>query len=377
MENIKNIKLVFIVLALLGCSTVEQTDTSLVQGREIYPDHDSFSYIGRFDKRESGEVVSSWSSSKISFDFDGSDADILLTVKEYSDIYFDVEIDGKHLSVLKVNREQDVYPLCRDLDPGRKRISIVRRNQFFAGAAVFKGLVIDSESNVYKTKLLKDRYIEFIGDSLSTGHGVEGKKDDSYQANTENASKSYAGVAAQELNSEYSIIAWSGKGLYRNHGTDKSTTMPELYSLINHGSDKLWNFKDIVPDLVVINLGANDFSLSPPDKDAFVSAYKDFIYYIHSKYEGVPVMCVVGHALSNNWPINKDTDTPYKTLAIVTDYMESLKNEFEQEGINIELIKVPSLNEHYQFGSQYHPGIKHNIDTGLFTAEKIKKYMNW
>ena len=63
------------------------------------------------------------------------------------------------------------------------------------------------------------RHIEFIGNSLTCGYGVEGKdRSEPYKAETENCNLSYATIIARYFNADYTLIAHSGRGVVRNYG---------------------------------------------------------------------------------------------------------------------------------------------------------------
>ena len=68
-----------------------------------------------------------------------------------------------------------------------------------------------------------DLRIEFIGDSITCGYGVEGKTAyEGFKTTTENFMKSYAYLTAQKLGAEYSAVCYSGHGIisgYSNDGT--------------------------------------------------------------------------------------------------------------------------------------------------------------
>jgi lysophospholipase L1-like esterase len=54
-----------------------------------------------------------------------------------------------------------------------------------------------------------------------------------------------------------------------------------------------WNFKEYTPDLVVINLGSNDFSTKPhPLKEEFLKAYEQILSQLREVYGDVPVLCI-------------------------------------------------------------------------------------
>jgi len=108
----------------------------------------------------------------------------------------------------------------------------------------------------------------------------------------------YEGLVSRHNNWQYSVVAWSGRGMVRNYG-DKNITsaqpLPYYYpfsvatqgtvcfpntggqsslqsEILNSCSGTLWNFTSWVPDIVFINLGTNDYSTQPqPPRDVFVS----------------------------------------------------------------------------------------------------------
>ena len=108
------------------------------------------------------------------------------------------------------------------------------------------------------------RRIEVIGDSISVGYGVDGVNPCTNTAAVEDNPKTYGALAADALSADYSVIAWSGKGLTRNIADDGSPLMPEIYTRYGaNDADNSYTFPAAsAPDAVVINLGTNDFNYS-------------------------------------------------------------------------------------------------------------------
>lgn len=167
--------------------------------------------------------------------------------------------------------------------------------------------------------------IEFIGDSITVGFDIEGPAGnpntcpgDNYpyasDPNLTNTSKNYAFLTAQAFGADYSMIAYSGRGVYQNRdGTLNGTaepTVPGLWPLTNCNMPGTnWSFPAAsTPDLVVINLGTNDFANSDtgttqgslPDQTAFVSTYATFLQAVNSKYPKAEILVTIGPMLSDN-----------------------------------------------------------------------------
>ncbi len=57
----------------------------------------------------------------------------------------------------------------------------------------------------------------------------------------------------------------------------------------------MWDFTSWTPEIVVINLGTNDFSTEPhPLETIFNREYTRLIKFIRNQYGEIPIFCVVG-----------------------------------------------------------------------------------
>ena len=146
--------------------------------------------------------------------------------------------------------------------------------------------------------------IEFIGDSITCGYGVESKSpSDPFTTATENFSKSYAYLAAKSLGADYTTCCYSGYGIvsgYSDDGTkDEKRLLPNCYGKSSiykdYGSD--WEFSEDC-DVVVINLGTNDMNYVAADPkangDEFVEGYKAFLKTVREKSPNAPIICTMG-----------------------------------------------------------------------------------
>lgn len=121
----------------------------------------------------------------------------------------------------------------------------------------------------------RTRKIELVGDSISSGYGSRGssKMNRLHQCPVNDLTSgnkyTYNWAIAEAFGAEMSAIAWSGKGMYRNccEGTYSKRwaveTMPLLWRrrLAGDPDSTDWDFaKDGAPDMLIINLGTNDFS---------------------------------------------------------------------------------------------------------------------
>ena len=120
------------------------------------------------------------------------------------------------------------------------------------------------------------RKIEFIGDSITCGYGVEAANgEEQFTTATENAEKSYAGIISEKLGLDRMLTSFSGHGIVSGY-TDNpevpnlSELVPPYYEKVGRNgfvlpsgrtvSDIPWDFSAWQPDDIIVNLGTNDLS---------------------------------------------------------------------------------------------------------------------
>ena len=128
-----------------------------------------------------------------------------------------------------------------------------------------------------------DLYIEYIGDSISCGWGVVGDHDGNY--NSQDGSLAYPYMLSQRLNADYSVTALSGQGLIFYGKNMQNLYNGYLLSSPLRDETALYQFER-KSDLVVINIGTNDYSKRGSDgitAESFAKTYKSFIETIRAK----------------------------------------------------------------------------------------------
>lgn len=157
----------------------------------------------------------------------------------------------------------------------------------------------------------RTRKIEFIGDSITCGYGVDEQNASSmFSTTNSDGSKSYAYKTAQKLGADFSMFAASGFGVISGYtGGDLNTlqTIPQYYEsqgfswyTLPDGKQAMdipWDFDVDEPDAIVVNLGTNDSSYTRNDegkKAAFVKAYVAFLKQIRSKNPNAAIFCTLG-----------------------------------------------------------------------------------
>ena len=149
-----------------------------------------------------------------------------------------------------------------------------------------------NEEDIINPTEKKKYLIEFIGDSITCGYGIEAKGGfDLFDSGTENYEKTYAYISSKELNFDYSTVCYSGCGIIT-----PGSKMPQRYTKINpFMGDLEWNFDESENNFIVINLGTNDrdFALSFA-ADIYSEQYANFLKIVREKNPNAIIICIYG-----------------------------------------------------------------------------------
>lgn len=233
--------------------------------------------------------------------------------------------------------------------------------------------ILTDATEVVATKE-KEVKIEFIGDSITCGYGVEGTLDDVYSTATENASKAFAYICAKAMNADYSLVSYSGYGIlsgYTGDGTINTTSvLPPYYTKVGNSYGKFassvapdsidWDFSKFVPNVVVINLGTNDASYCGSDKERcleFQKSYVEFIKTVRENNADALILCTLGIMGSDLYP-----------------YIEAAVNDYTNEtgDLKIQALQLEQQNSADGYGVDYHP----NAVSQQKAADKLKVMIN-
>ena len=143
----------------------------------ITADSKNLTYIGRFDFSDKKKPLFMYSGSTIRTVFKGTSVDLVIDDSHKN--WFNVILDDS-LFIIKSDREDNIYPLAKNLKKGKHTLEIIRRTEWHGGNSTFLGLYIDDGKKTAKPEK-KRRKIEFIGDSYTCGYGIEGKSHDEHK----------------------------------------------------------------------------------------------------------------------------------------------------------------------------------------------------
>jgi lysophospholipase L1-like esterase len=242
-------------------------------------------FIGRFDMRDAKGPRASWPGSEIRLRFSGTGATLRIHGSSTGNALdqLDVSIDGAAPTLLKLTDKEESYPIATGLADGEHDVVITKRTESF-GTIQFLGLDSTENRPIVPSPVPFKRWIEFIGDSITCGYGVLGKSAScSFSADTENEALAYGALTASALSAGHSSVAFSGIGIYRNSAGKTEEQMPvRFFRTLANDATAEWDFH-ITPDVVVINLGTNDFTGGAPSAE-YEKAYTEFLTTLRTKY---------------------------------------------------------------------------------------------
>ncbi|CAM3049392.1 SGNH/GDSL hydrolase family protein [Rariglobus hedericola] len=332
---------------------------------EIAPTDSLIRYVGRFDDRQADAPRAAWSASTVAFTVSGGSVSVKFNDKGNN--LWQVVIDGRSAGVLTLQAGEKVYTVASDLPAGSHHIELVKRTEASLGNTNLLGLTIDDGAKLLPTPA-RARRIEVIGDSISCGFGNEAaSKEEKFSAATENAWLAYGAVAARAVNADYVCIAWSGKKLWPDN------TIVELYDrVLPYSATPVWSFKREIPDVVVINLGTNDFNAKVnPEEAGWVAAYVQFIQRVRSHYPKAQVYCAVGTMLG-------DWNPERKVRTTILGYIDKVITQSnEAGGPPVRLIDFGVQKAENGIGASWHPSAKTHALMGAQLADTLKRDLGW
>ncbi|MBC7617307.1 MAG: SGNH/GDSL hydrolase family protein [Pedobacter sp.] len=275
----------------------------------IKNDNQRLNYMGRITQTDS--VASFyWCGTSVQIKVKNSPS-VKVILGENIDVnYYDVIIDGKYASKIKVLKGKNNYTVATNLNKGAHTIQLFKATNTDERITKFYGFLVEENAKVLKQHIKQPVMMEYFGDSITAGHGIEvpDGMEDTYFAEYFNNYYTYAAITARHFNAQYYNTSKSGIGITVSWD---SAIMPEIYDRLNpNDSTNKWYFSKYQPNIVVVNLFQNDnslvvkpehvqfrkrFSNTKPTEEFIINAYKDFISSLRKVYPNANIVCVLGN----------------------------------------------------------------------------------
>ena len=269
----------------------------LIFGQNTFrADNQGITYTGRIETHVDGAVSYDWSGVYLQTDFTGGY--FAIEASETGTSWHNLFIDGQWVRKLKITGDTpQTIVLAERLSKGVHRLRLQKCTEGQYGRTTIHSCRV-AKNGTLRPVERQSRMIEVYGDSYTCGYGTESQKaNDPFSIDTENCDKAYGCIIARYFDADYALTAHSGQGMVRDWGDSKQISdinMSVRYTRIyDEYSDKPYAFDLYTPQLVIINLGTNDFSpVAIPTPEQYVDAYVKMLITIKSRYPGVKILCI-------------------------------------------------------------------------------------
>jgi lysophospholipase L1-like esterase len=342
-------------------------------------------YVGRTSVNGT-DVTCNWSGCRAMAKFHGTAASISIGGSLGSSNY-DVIVDGTITKQIVVNPANAANPfvLATGLPNADHTVEIYKRSESQDGIETYHGFTFPNGGVLLPPPLPAKHLIEFVGDSITAGFGVEGAP-----ANCDafplidtltNVRKSFAGVTAASLGADAIFIAYSGKGVTRNYDSVNDTVLmfgnadltKDLYGMTKSDDGaQTWGFKP-QPDAVVIALGADDFNNpgvgAPPTQVQFQTAYQAMIVKVRAKNPNAYIFAMYSPGI-------QDLGAPNDGLTICKAAIPAAVTALKDAKV-FYVDNIPNAGMGDGTGCLTHPNIAYHANAATSLTGFIKTKTGW
>lgn len=262
--------------------------------------HPHIAYIGRVSFKHPDAPCFTYPGVQIRALFEGTSLGVAMKPNSG---YFMVEIDSLPPFKTGFGETDSVRTLISGLPEGRHEVRLTLAYEGHLRRPEFRGFILDEGKTLPAAPRLPERRIEFIGNSITCGYGLE--TDDPrapFQDETENHFYTYAALTARAFDALSQVVARSGIGIYRNYNgpvTGSADCLPARYTQTLWGdSTETWVFSRYRPDVVCVNLGTNDVSTGTYDTTLLEAAYRRFLHRLREYYPEAKIVLLSGCMLT-------------------------------------------------------------------------------
>ena len=290
-----------------------------------------------------------------------------------------IYINGERVVDDMVDKMEKVYTVFESDVAAECTVRVVKLSEAAYSTFGITGIEANCIGDIRPTEQ-GDKLIEFIGDSITCGYGVDDEDaNHHFSTTTEDVTKTYAYKTAQKLNADYSMVSLSGYGIISGYSGDGNKvpeqTMPQYYEKLgNSGGTYLgdcvaqettWDFTKRQPDVVVINLGTNDnsYTKNQADKKAeYTAAYVEFLKQVRGKNPDATILCTLGIMGAELYPCIEDA---------VKGYIQ------ETGDSKVYTMKFDTQSMLDGIAADWHPSEKTHEKASEKLTAKIKEIMGW
>ncbi len=276
--------------------------------RGVRADDPRLRWEGRTD-RDAHAVRFAWPRTAVHLRYRGSRVHARITDHAYADRIPDhdvlgVQVDDGPVQRLALAEGTHEYTLAQGADGETHTLRVVKLTEAEAGTVTLRTVRIDGTGLLLAAPPAPTRRMLAIGDSITAGYGAAGADARChYDVRWADADTTFVSRAAATLHADLQVLAWSGRGVWRNLNAEDRETLPVLFSrTIPTEPASRWDPSRWVPDDVVFNVGTNDVMRAGFDDGRFERALDAFVGRVMALAPRARVVLTVGPLLHDDVP---------------------------------------------------------------------------
>lgn len=354
--------LALVFLALASCLHAESLD--------VPADHPSLRWEGRVSAGDSGAVHASWPTTRLVVRFRGTGAAVRL---DSGRTWWNVRLDGQPRSPIPGGPGGWKF-LATGLEEGVHEVVLSKRTESMVGRATVRSLRIEGAAPEILSPAPENPFgIEFLGNSITCGYGVlSTDPEEGFQDSSQDADATASAIAARALGAQYRSVCRTGYGVIRD-ASGAPNHLPGIYDRIHPERPGDWDHSRWHPDLVVVNLGTNDFAKGVPDSATFQRAYADFLRHLVAVHPGTAIALLHGPMIVDGFPFDsagRPIPGATKLRAHIRQLLTTLRPEL---GVPMDSIELTPQSLELGFGGDYHPNRAQSALNGAQIADGIRR----
>ena len=348
--------------------------------QEFEPTADNVKIYGR-TSYQNGALWVPWSAGGVEFKVkgatEGSIARFNLGKSQTTRVA--VYVDGQLVTMGNTSSSATAPVIDVKLNEGDNVVKLVKLSESANSVLIIDSIEVEQGATIEPTAA-KEHSIEFIGDSITCGYGVDGTLKESFSTKNENAAKTYAYLTAGLFDADYSFVSVSGTGIISGYtpspdAKNENLLAPNYYENLcftwnwidgQNPSDLKWDFSESDHDAVVINLGTNDNSYVQGDEakgKEFQDKYVEFLKTVRKDNPDAQIFCVLGLMGDELFP---------KIEAAV----EQFKEETGDTKVCAHKLSLQNSND-WGYGVDYHPAEGSHLEASAELLKIISEDLGW
>ena len=341
---------------------------SFPNGPSLSPNSGYVRYIGRVETNAPGGVRLNWGGTAVQVRVTGAtNVSITMQANQHMENnVMGVLIDGNQTQIIRVidaDMRGSSAPYRVTVPTGDHLVTFIKRTETGNGAVFISNISTDGQ---FEPIAGTGRLVEFIGDNATAGYSSDGPVgvpacaqpvNSVANPNQQNAANTYGVLAANAFGADWSLLAYSSRGLIQNYDGSTAMNLADMYPRLNPLDTETVVKVSPNAGVVVVNVGTNDINYwmqnkvgTNPNVPAFTAAYVALFQKIKALNPNAAIIATVGPTLGNYQCITGSSAADYAcsaggTLPALTTLKSAVQAAVSQassSGAKVTFVEFPA-----------------------------------